>query len=361
MLTREPGLAASAEYNRKLEPTVEWHGQARERRVGLPRLGVRAQGVGVQDDIVRDHERAGLELWPSELEQLLVELVGGVQEDDVEHVVDHRQRLEGVSFDELRGLLEAGLCDVVPPVGDALVVALEREHAAAEMATRRCEPDRRITPPGTDLEHFAVGLRRANREQEAPCRRLHGNTGWPRFLGLDPLEDRTGAIVEHLGDVDLDDPRLDADRVGLDREDGRQRQRPTAADIDVRPVPRADRIALLRVEVAFAERAVVVRATVLDRVELAVQVVDTNRDRAGDDDLDRPGRQLLDRADVKFGQRYASWSDDLDEASCQGGNGPPFTSTSIPIRPARPTPAGAACPSRDAGRPSVRRARAART
>src|SRR5436190_22232442 len=94
MLTREPGLAASAEYNRKLEPTVEWHGQARERRVGLPRLGVRAQGVGVQDDIVRDHERAGLELWPSELEQLLVELVGGVQEDDVEHVVDHRQRLE---------------------------------------------------------------------------------------------------------------------------------------------------------------------------------------------------------------------------------------------------------------------------
>src|SRR5436189_181342 len=151
------------------------------------------------------------------------------------------------------------------------------------MANRRCEPDRRITPPATDLEHFAVGLRRANREQDAPCRRLHANTGWPRFLDLDPLEDRTGAIVEHLGDVDLDDPRLDADRVGLDR------------------------------------------------------------------------------ADVKFGQRYASWSDDLDEASCQGGNGPPFTSTSIPIRPTRPTPAGAACPSRDAGRPSVRRARAART
>ena len=73
------------------------------------------------------------------------------------------------------------------------------------------------------------------------------------------------------------------------------------ADVDVRAVSWADRDAVVAVEVALAERPVVVRAAVLERVVLAVQVVDADGDRAGVDDLDGARRQLLDRADVELG------------------------------------------------------------
>jgi hypothetical protein len=63
-------------------------------------------------------------------------------------------------------------------------------------------------------------------------------------------------------------------------------------------VPRADHDRLVRLPVALDERAVVVRAAVLERVELAVDVVDPERDRPGVDELHRPRRELLDGADV---------------------------------------------------------------
>ncbi len=54
-----------------------------------------------------------------------------------------------------------------------LRVGFEREHAAAEVADARGEPDRRITARAADLEHLAVGLRRDEREEEAAGRLRH--------------------------------------------------------------------------------------------------------------------------------------------------------------------------------------------
>ena len=79
--------------------------------------------------------RAGLELRARELEQRLVLLLLGVEEDDVEHVVDLRQRLERVALDQVGRVVQPGLGEVRPP-GLALGrVVLEREHAAAEWRT----------------------------------------------------------------------------------------------------------------------------------------------------------------------------------------------------------------------------------
>src|SRR5207244_11796197 len=89
-----------------------------------------------------------------------------------------------------------------------------------------------------------------------------------RSLSLEPLEHGLDAFVERHGlcDLDLQDPVLHADGKRLNRKDGGKRERPPAADVDVRAVPRADGVALVEIEVALAERAVVVRAAILDRV-----------------------------------------------------------------------------------------------
>jgi hypothetical protein len=90
----------------------------------------------------------------------------GVEEDHVEDVVDRRQRLEGISRDQLGPLIEAGLRDVSAPGIDLRLVVFERKHAAAEVAHARREPDRRVPARTTDLEDFAVGLRRHEGEEE---------------------------------------------------------------------------------------------------------------------------------------------------------------------------------------------------
>src|SRR5437868_2901157 len=120
-----------------------------------------------------------------------------VEEDHVEDVVDQRQRLTRIAFHQLGRLLETCFGDVAPPVGDAFVVALQREHAAAEIAHARGEPDRRVATAGADLEHLAVGLRRADGEEEAAGGRLDGDAGRARLLGLEPRENGADAIVEH--------------------------------------------------------------------------------------------------------------------------------------------------------------------
>ena len=67
---------------------------------------------------------------------------------------------------------------------------------------------------------------------------------------------------------------------------------------------RADRDALGGLEVALAERPVVVRAAVLEGEVLAVAVVDPERELAGADDLHLARRELLDGADgqLRHGQ-----------------------------------------------------------
>jgi hypothetical protein len=67
-------------------------------------------------------------------------------------------------------------------------------------------------------------------------------------------------------------------------------------------VARADDDALVLLPVALAQRPVVVRAAVLERVKLAAAVVDANVEMAVLDDANGAGRKLLDRADVDLRQ-----------------------------------------------------------
>src|SRR5262249_61589891 len=97
----------------------------------------------------------------------------------------------------------------------------------------------------------------------------------------------------------------------VDGSRARQGQRAGRADVDVRPVSRAAGDAVVAVEVALAAWPVVVRAAVLERVVLAVQVVVADRERPGVDDRHGAGRQLLDGADVELGHQWfgrSPWS-----------------------------------------------------
>src|SRR5207253_2084239 len=99
-----PTLAVAEDY-RQLESSVERDGHALEGRVGLARLRVGGQRVGMGEDVVRDDHPGRLDLAARELEELLVLLLLGVEEDQVEDVVDRRQRLEGVALDDLGPVL----------------------------------------------------------------------------------------------------------------------------------------------------------------------------------------------------------------------------------------------------------------
>ena len=87
----------------------------------------------MREDVVRDDERARLDLLAREPEELLVVVLLGVEEDDVEHVVDPRQQLERVALAQLGPLLDARLLDVAAPGLDLRRVVLEREDAPAEI------------------------------------------------------------------------------------------------------------------------------------------------------------------------------------------------------------------------------------
>ena len=76
---------------------------------------VLAESLLVREHVVRHDEGARLDLRPRQIEQRLVVVLLGVDEDDVEDVFDRRQRLERVALDQLRGLREPGLLDVAPP------------------------------------------------------------------------------------------------------------------------------------------------------------------------------------------------------------------------------------------------------
>src|SRR5690349_18253753 len=164
-------IAALTEGDAELQSTVERHRHGLEIRVVLTALRVLGERVGVRQDVVRDEERAGLDLVARKPEQPLVVVLLGVDEDDVEHVLNRRQVLECVALDELGPLVEPGLGDVRAPRLALARGVLEREDAAAEVAHARREPDRRGAAGAADLEHLAVGVRRSERVEEAPGRR----------------------------------------------------------------------------------------------------------------------------------------------------------------------------------------------
>ncbi len=84
-------LREVGEGDRELEASVERDGDALERRVGLAGLRVGAERLLVREDVVGDEEAARLDLVPRELEEALVVLLLGVDEDDVEDVLDLRE------------------------------------------------------------------------------------------------------------------------------------------------------------------------------------------------------------------------------------------------------------------------------
>src|SRR3954454_17435706 len=98
----------------------------------------------MREDVVRDDERTRLDLLAREPEQLFVVVLLGVEEDDVEHVVDPWQQLERVPLAQLRPLVEARFLDVAAPGLDLRRIVLEREDAAAELTHARGEPERGI-------------------------------------------------------------------------------------------------------------------------------------------------------------------------------------------------------------------------
>src|SRR5438477_3622421 len=101
---------------------------------------------------------------------------------------------------------------------------------------------------------------------------------------------------------DLDDAVLDAHGEGAHGQVGGQREGAPTPDVEARAVARAEGDAGLRVPVAEAEGPVVVRAAILQRVQLAVAVVDAHRVRLRVDELHLAGRNLLERAGLELSQ-----------------------------------------------------------
>ena len=100
------------------------------------------------------------------------------------------------------------------------------------------------------------------------------------------------------GNLQLDGPVLDADGKGLDGKVGGQGTRAAGAQVEQRAVARAFDGAGVGVERALGERAVVVGAAVLDRVQLAVAVEDADLAPVDLDDARSARRKLRGGADV---------------------------------------------------------------
>ena len=104
-------------------------------------------------------------------------------------------------------------------------------------------------------------------------------------------------------EIDDDDAVLaHADRERLDREVGRERQGAARLDVEASTVPRAHGDPFVTVEIALAQRAVVVGASILEREQVAAAVVDADREQGvGSDDPHGARRKLVERADLDLG------------------------------------------------------------
>src|SRR5436190_17555594 len=107
------------------------------------------------------------------------------------------------------------------------------------------------------------------------------------------------------GNVDTYDTVDDRHGIRLHRLVRRRSDRLSRREVEGRAVPWADDAAHVLVPVALAERTVVVRAAVLDRIEGTAAVVDADvLARSGHDDLRRAGWELVGGRDVE--RRHAT-------------------------------------------------------
>src|SRR3954471_18016262 len=94
---------------------------------------------------------------------------------------------------------------------------------------------------------------------------------------------------------------LDTHRKGVDGNVRRQCQGIAGAKVEQRPVPGAFDRAVVRVEIALDQLAVVVRAAILDGEHGAIAIEDADLERIHLDETLLAGRQFLERADVDQG------------------------------------------------------------
>src|SRR3954447_1611726 len=99
-------------------------------------------------------------------------------------------------------------------------------------------------------------------------------------------------------DLQLDDVVLDPDREGVDRDVGGQGLRLAGPQIEQRSVAGALDGAVLGIQLSLGERAIVVRAAILEREQLAVAVEDADLEMLPLDDARGTGRELRELADV---------------------------------------------------------------
>ncbi len=191
---------------------------------------------------------------------------------------------------------------------DLRVVVLEGDDSTPEETYAGGEPDRRVAAGAADLEHLARGLRRDERMEELPRRRrdlpraLRGRQAALALLGvlrLEPREHGAHPFVQHQsGTSTFTHPSSTRTaNVATGSNAGSVSGRPVAMS---KREPWRGQIAMHSSgsHSPFAERPVVVRAAVLERVVGAVAVVDADPDEPGVDDPDVARRELLDRADV---------------------------------------------------------------
>src|SRR5690348_345050 len=172
----------------------------------------------MREDVVRHDHRPRLELLARETEQLFVVVLLGVEEHEVEHVVDLRQLLERVALEQLGPLCEACILDIPSPRLDLRRVVLERQNSPAQMADARREPDRGVAARASELQYLAVRLRRDEREEEATRRRLDltrpllgREAAFPLccVLTLEAFEHGANAVVEHRPETIVDAVRAE--------------------------------------------------------------------------------------------------------------------------------------------------------
>ena len=111
----------------------------------------------------------------------------------------------------------------------------------------------------------------------------------------------TSGVAIRSVDLHSNHAVLDDHREGVDGHVRRQVQGLSGTQVEQRPVPRALDRAVVLVELALDQLAVVVRAAVLDGEDLAAAVEDADLEVLPLDEALLAGGQLFERADVDQG------------------------------------------------------------
>src|SRR4051794_20024870 len=119
----------------------------------------------------------------------------------------------------------------------------------------------------------------------------------------------TSGVAIRSVDLHSNHAALDRHREGVDRDVRRQVQGVSGLQVEARAVPRALDRALVRIELAVQQLAVVMGAAILDRVQRAVAVEHADLDVLELDETLLAGWQRIERADVENGahEKIRSW------------------------------------------------------